>query len=71
MLDESSLASTKQTHGFVVRLHANDRVLLVGENRQHEAVEAGRPFAQLREAGMKTVMLDESCASVTRSSRTW
>ena len=59
MLDESSLASTKQMHDFVMRLHPNDRVLLVGDTRQHEAVEAGRPFAQLQEAGMKTVKLEQ------------
>ena len=59
VLDESSLASTRQVHEFVSRLHANDRVLLVGDRRQHEAVEAGRPFAQLQDAGMKTVKLEE------------
>jgi hypothetical protein len=59
VLDESSLASTRQMHDFVSRLHPNDRVLLVGDTRQHEAVEAGRPFAQLQEAGMKTVKLNE------------
>ena len=41
------------------RLHPNDRVLLVGDRRQHEAIEAGRPFAQLQDAGMKTVKLEE------------
>jgi ATP-dependent exoDNAse (exonuclease V) alpha subunit len=59
ILDESSLASTRQVYEFVNRLHPNDRVLLVGDRRQHEAVEAGRPFAQLQDAGMKTVRLDE------------
>jgi conjugative relaxase-like TrwC/TraI family protein len=59
LLDESSLASTKQMHEFVNRLHPNDRVLLVGDRRQHEAVEAGRPFAQLQDAGMKTIKLEE------------
>jgi ATP-dependent exoDNAse (exonuclease V) alpha subunit len=59
MLDESSLASTRQMHEFMSRLHRNDRVLLVGDTRQHEAVEAGRPFAQLQEAGMRTVKLDD------------
>jgi len=59
VLDESSLASTKQMHEFVSRLHPNDRVLLAGDMRQHEAIEAGRPFAQLQEAGMKTVRLDQ------------
>jgi ATP-dependent exoDNAse (exonuclease V) alpha subunit len=59
VLDESSLASTKQMHEFLTRLHPNDRVLLVGDKRQHEAVEAGRPFSQLQQAGMKTVSLDQ------------
>ena len=59
VLDESSLASTRQLHEFVHRLHPNDRVLLVGDRRQHEAVEAGRPFAQLQDAGMVTVRLEE------------
>ncbi len=59
VIDESSLASTRQMHQFVERLHWNDRVLLVGDTRQHESVEAGRPFAQLQEAGMMTVKLGE------------
>ena len=59
VVDESSLASTKQMHEFVSRLHPNDRVLLVGDTRQHESVEAGRIFAQLQDAGMKTVKLEE------------
>jgi conjugative relaxase-like TrwC/TraI family protein len=59
VLDESSLASTRQMHEFIERLHRNDRVLLVGDSRQHEAVEAGRPFAQLREAGMRTSTLND------------
>jgi conjugative relaxase-like TrwC/TraI family protein len=59
VLDESSLASTRQIHEFMERLHARDRVLLVGDTRQHEAVEAGRPFAQLQEAGMRTMRLEE------------
>lgn len=59
VVDESSLASTRQMHEFLLRLHRNDRVLLVGDVRQHEGVEAGRPFAQLQEAGMHTVKLNE------------
>jgi ATP-dependent exoDNAse (exonuclease V) alpha subunit len=59
VLDESSLASTRQVHEFMNRLHPRDRVLLVGDRRQHEAVEAGRPFAQLQDAVMKTVKLEE------------
>jgi conjugative relaxase-like TrwC/TraI family protein len=59
VLDESSLASTRQMHEFIERLHRHDRVLLVGDSRQHEAVEAGRPFAQLQEAGMRTATLND------------
>ena len=46
-------------HEFLQRLSENDRVLLVGDVRQHEAVEAGRPYQQLQEAGMQTARLDE------------
>ncbi len=59
VLDESSLASTKQMHEFLQRLGPQDRVVLVGDVRQHQAVEAGRPYQQLQEAGMETVRLDE------------
>ncbi len=59
ILDESSLASTKQMNEFIHRLHGEDRVLLVGDKHQHEAVEAGKPYQQMQEAGMQTARLDE------------
>jgi ATP-dependent exoDNAse (exonuclease V) alpha subunit len=59
VVDESSLASTKQMNEFIHRLKATDRVLLVGDTRQHQAVEAGRPYQQLQEAGIQTARLDE------------
>jgi hypothetical protein len=59
VVDESSMASTRQMHTFVERLKEDDRVLFVGDTRQHEAVEAGRPYAQLQEAGLRTAHLDE------------
>jgi len=58
-VDESSLASTKQMHDFFEQLKENDRVVLVGDTRQHQAVDAGRPFEQLQDAGMRTARLDE------------
>ena len=58
VVDESSLASTRQMHDLLHRLRADDRVLLVGDTRQHQAVEAGRPYHQLQEAGVQTVRLD-------------
>ena len=59
VIDESSLASTKQMNEFFHGLHTSDRVLLVGDTRQHEAVDAGRPYKQLQEAGMQTAKLDQ------------
>jgi conjugative relaxase-like TrwC/TraI family protein len=58
-LDESSLASTNQMREFLTRLGPHDRVLLIGDTRQHQGVEAGRPFEQLQEAGLRTAKLDE------------
>ena len=59
ILDESSLANTRQMNEFLHRIGTNDRVLLVGDTRQHQAVEAGRPYQQLQEAGIQTARLDE------------
>ncbi|MGB6130386.1 MAG: MobF family relaxase [Acidobacteriaceae bacterium] len=58
-IDESSLASTRQMREFLSRLSPGDRVLLIGDTRQHQSVEAGRPFEQLQQAGMRTAKLDE------------
>jgi conjugative relaxase-like TrwC/TraI family protein len=59
VLDESSLASTKQMHALLQGLEAGDRLLLVGDVRQHHAVEAGRPYQQLQAAGMETAHLHD------------
>jgi len=59
VLDESSLASTTHMYTFLGRLGPDDRALLVGDVRQHEAVDAGRPYYQLQEAGIRTAHLDE------------
>jgi conjugative relaxase-like TrwC/TraI family protein len=57
VIDESSLAGTRQIHQFLQRLQPHDRVLLVGDTRQHHANEAGRPFRQLQQAGLDTARL--------------
>lgn len=59
MVDESSLASTKQMREFLTRIGPQDRVLMIGDTRQHQGVEAGKPFEQLLEAGMRTAQLDQ------------
>lgn len=59
MVDESSLASTQQVRDFLRRLDSGDRVLFIGDVRQHQGVEAGKPFEQLLQAGMETAQLDQ------------
>ena len=38
---------------------AGARAILVGDTRQYSAVDAGRPFDQLKKAGMQTLGLTE------------
>src|SRR5438045_1156023 len=59
VLDESSLASTKHLHRFFAQLQAQDKMLLVGDLRQHQAIEAGSPFEHFQQHGMQTVKLTE------------
>ncbi|RZU34613.1 MobF family relaxase [Edaphobacter modestus] len=59
MIDESSLASTRQMQAFLDKLNPDDRVLVIGDTRQHQGVEAGRPFEQMQDAGMQTSQLDQ------------
>ncbi len=59
LVDESSLTSTQQMKEFLDRLGPHDRVLLIGDIRQHQAVDAGKPFEQLQDAGMRTAQLDQ------------
>jgi conjugative relaxase-like TrwC/TraI family protein len=59
MLDESSLASSKQMRDFLGKVSPEDRVLVIGDIRQHQGVEAGKPFEQMQQAGMQTSQLDQ------------
>ena len=61
VVDESSLASSAQMRNLMriataLRL---PRVVLVGDEKQLGAVEAGKPFAQLKAAGMRTAVMDD------------
>ncbi len=58
LLDESSLASTQQMKSFLDKIQPQDRVLVIGDTRQHQGVEAGKPFQQMQDAGMRTAQLD-------------
>ena len=61
VVDEGSLASTVQARNLLRIADALriPRVVLVGDEKQLDAVDAGKPFAQLQREGMKTAIMDE------------
>ncbi len=61
VVDEGSLASTVQARDLlrIARELRIAKVVLVGDEKQLDAVDAGKPFAQLQRAGMKTAVMDE------------
>jgi len=60
IIDESSLLGTRQVNRLLHR--ARDarvaRIIFVGDQRQHHAIEAGRPLHQMQQAGMRVARLD-------------
>ena len=61
VVDEGSLASTAQARDLlrIANTLRIPRVVLVGDEKQLDAVDAGKPFAQLLAAGMKYAEMDE------------
>lgn len=60
VLDEASMVSVRDMHALLKEAeNAQSRVLLVGDVGQLSSIEAGKPFAQLQQAGMETAKLDE------------
>ena len=61
VVDEGSLASTVQARDLlrIAKELRIPRVVLVGDAKQLDAVDAGKPFAQLQAAGMQTATMDE------------
>ena len=61
VVDEGSLASTVQTRDLlrIASVLRIPRVVMVGDAKQLDAVDAGKPFAQLQAAGMQTATMDE------------
>ena len=59
LLTNPALPAPTRCASFLRGSGSQDRALLIGDTRQHQSVEAGRPFEQLQEAGMRTAKLDE------------
>jgi conjugative relaxase-like TrwC/TraI family protein len=60
LVDESSLLGTAQLNRLLHRADAAhvSRLVLVGDQRQHHAIEAGRPVHQLQRAGVPVARLE-------------
>ena len=61
VVDEASLASTVQMRNLlrIAKAIRLPRVVLVGDEKQLDAVDAGKAFAQVQGAGMETATMDE------------
>jgi conjugative relaxase-like TrwC/TraI family protein len=60
VIDEAGTVPTRQMEAALkVAERADARVILVGDTRQTKAIEAGRPFDQLQEAGMATAHMEQ------------
>jgi len=60
VVDESSLLPSRQVNRLLHRAKEENvaRIIFVGDQRQHHAIEAGRPIHQMQEAGMVVARLD-------------
>lgn len=60
VLDEASMVSVRDMHALLKEAdNKQSRVLLVGDIGQLSAINAGKPFSQLQQAGMEIAKLDE------------
>jgi ATP-dependent exoDNAse (exonuclease V) alpha subunit len=60
IVDESSLLPTRQVNRLLRKAgeQSTARIVFVGDQGQHHAIEAGRPVYQMQEAGMLVARLD-------------
>lgn len=59
-LDEASVVPAHQMRNLIEKIEAgNARLVLIGDVKQTQAVEAGKPFEQLVEGGMKVAHITE------------
>jgi hypothetical protein len=60
IIDESSLLPTRQVNRLLHKAleQGVERIVFVGDQRQHHAIEAGRPVYQMQQAGMPVARLD-------------
>ncbi|WP_250504595.1 MobF family relaxase [Caballeronia sp. AZ7_KS35] len=60
VLDESGVVGARQMEQLMRTVEkAGARMVLIGDTKQTEAIEAGKPFAQLQHHGMQTARISE------------
>ena len=74
ILDEASMASTKQMNALLTVANAGNarRLALIGDTKQLGAVEAGAPFQALQNAGMDTALMTaaaDQCIGLSQAAR--
>lgn len=59
VIDEAGMVSSRDMKALMETLRADDRLLLVGDHRQLQSVEAGKIFEYLQSEGMEWVTVGE------------
>jgi hypothetical protein len=60
VLDEAAIVGSRQLSMLMRSIEeAGARLVMLGDTKQTEAIEAGKPFAQLQQAGMETARISE------------
>ncbi|WIN10157.1 MULTISPECIES: MobF family relaxase [Pseudomonas] len=60
ILDEAGVVGARQTEQLMRLVEKSGaRLVQLGDTKQTEAIEAGKPFAQLQQAGMQTARISE------------
>lgn len=59
-VDESSMVSNRRLHDFLLAIQQlGARAVIVGDTKQYAAIESGKPFALLQQAGINTLFLQD------------
>ena len=71
VLDEAGVVGARQMEQLMRTVEqAGARMVLIGDTKQTEAIEAGKPFAQLQQGGMPTTRISEITRQEDRALKT-
>ena len=60
IVDEASTVGSRQMHELIKAAQDDARLVLIGDTKQLQSIDAGRMFHKLQDAGMQTVLMTES-----------